>query len=66
MLAVEEKNIMEAEQLISSGASINERNKTGQCALIIAAKSGKLELVKLLVANGANIQITNKVIQLLH
>ena len=61
MLAIEEKNIYDAEQLILSGVDVNERNKAGHSALILAAKSGKLELVKLLVASGANIQITNKV-----
>mgnify|MGYP001004364809 CR=1 FL=1 len=66
MIAIEEKNIEYAERLLSSGANVNEKNKAGQSALILAARSGLLDLVKLLLENGADIEITNKVKHLRH
>jgi uncharacterized protein len=45
------------EQLIATGASINERNNIGETALIIAAKNGDNDLVKVLIRSGANTSI---------
>ncbi|RAJ06726.1 ankyrin repeat protein [Chitinophaga skermanii] len=57
-----------AKQLIKAGANVNdvevgerrEGNKTRMTPLIIASKSGNVEIVKLLLANGANVNFMNE------
>src|SRR5215468_9883983 len=45
----------EAEQLIKSGADVNQQDEQGWTPLNFAAGSGDLSLVKLLVENGADV-----------
>jgi ankyrin repeat protein len=42
--------------LIEKGASIDERNKTDQTALALAAAGGKLEVVNILIDHGAGLE----------
>lgn len=47
------------QQIIESGCNVNANSKRGSTALMAAAKSGHLELVKLLVSKSADINATN-------
>jgi ankyrin repeat protein len=44
-----------AEILLSSGASVSEQDKFGNTPLCIAVREGKLEMVRLLVSHGADV-----------
>lgn len=41
--------------LLNAGAKIDERNDSGETALIVAAKSGEPEIVRMLIKAGANV-----------
>lgn len=49
------RDIKKAFELISSGIDVNLTDKYGQTALMLAANFGDLELVKVLIAKGANV-----------
>lgn len=53
--AVKNGAYAEAEQLIKSGADVNQQNEQGWTPLNFAAGKGYLSLVKLLVENGADV-----------
>ena len=46
--------------LLSKGAHVNDKNKFGNTALMDAAASGQVEMVKWLLAAGANIKARNE------
>lgn len=48
------------ELLLASGAKVNELDRYGNTALIYAAQAGNLEVVKELIARGADASIANK------
>ncbi len=48
-----------ANYLIEQGADVNSQNSDGETALIIAARYGSLEMVKLLIRNNADPLIKN-------
>lgn len=48
-----------AELLLSLGAAVDERDATGMTALLHAARSGRADLVAVLVENGANKEASN-------
>jgi ankyrin repeat protein len=62
MLVVEEGDAGLVKELLSTRVNINEQNKAGQSALGIAVKKGYLDVATLLIDNGANIDIPNKVL----
>ncbi|NHB59475.1 ankyrin repeat domain-containing protein [Acinetobacter sp. 194] len=49
-------NITEVEALLESGTDVNQTDDEGYSALQAAAENDNLEVVKLLVENGANVQ----------
>jgi ankyrin repeat protein len=56
----EEENALEiAKKLINMGAAVNEATETGWTALHVAAFLGSAKLVRLLVQEGAEIDVTN-------
>lgn len=54
MIASAEGNDGEVERLIDQGSDVNEAGKSGETALILAAKNDKRSTVRLLLARGAN------------
>ena len=54
MHAVKEKDLKCLKLLLSLGANVDVENKFGKTAIIEACLSGKLDIVKLLVENGAS------------
>jgi len=63
MLLVEENNLKEIRSLFdrTSNLDIDVQNKTGQTALLLAARNGNLAVTEYLVSRGANLNIQNKV-----
>lgn len=58
MKAVQENDLEKVKSLIlTDRSSINEKDKNDETALMVAAKNGNLQLVKLLVENGADVNI---------
>jgi len=57
MSAVRNNNIEAVRKAIEQGADVNEKNKNGQTALIIAASKNLLEMAELLIEQGADINI---------
>jgi ankyrin repeat protein len=53
-----------AEMLISKGADVNARNRAGRTALSFASQKGKVEMVKLLLAHGADARSKNEALGL--
>lgn len=48
--------VEEIEKVLASGIDVNQTDDEGYSALQAAAENGYLDVVKLLVANGANVQ----------
>lgn len=57
MLAAQSGNTLIAKLILEAGgkSTINDKEKNGACALIHSAINGNLELIKLLVENGADV-----------
>jgi ankyrin repeat protein len=45
---------------LRSGADVNSRNRYGQTALMLAAHGGNREMVEILIASGADLNVTAK------
>jgi len=67
MLLVEENNLEEIVSLLerNGAGDINAQNKTGQTALVLAARNGNLAISEYLVTKGADLNIQNKVLLLI-
>jgi len=59
MYAVQNKEPLMMRQLIKYGADLDQAAKKGNTAVINASKTGKLKCVKLLVENGADVELKN-------
>ena len=57
MIAIQEDHTEMAERLLRRQAKIGPRNQYGETALMLAAARGNLQLVKLLTAHGAEINL---------
>lgn len=53
--AVTFHDVVKIKELIESGADVEARDEFGRTCLVIACSHGNLEIVKLLVAHGANV-----------
>ena len=53
MISIQEDHADMAQRLLQRQAKVDPRNRYGETALMLAAAKGQLELVKLLVAHGA-------------
>ena len=53
----EEKVLEEARKAIEAGANINCQDVLGRTALMLAIKSGEIELIKLILRKGANVNL---------
>jgi ankyrin repeat protein len=53
-------NTSVAERLLAEGVDINERDRYGNTALMLAALYGRAELVRFLVQHGAELDVTAK------
>lgn len=63
MKAIQAQNFRVIERLIKMGVDVNAKGKRGETALLIAASSrskGILEIVKLLIESGANVNEVNE------
>ena len=58
--AVSGGNIKQVKDLISTGIDVNILNEDGDTALIIASKNDHLEIVKVLIAAGADANIKSR------
>ena len=58
MIAVRENHADMATRLLRRQAKVGARNRYGESALMLAAANGALELVKLLIAHGAEVNMT--------
>ena len=58
MIAVRENHAHMARRLLQLQAKVGARNQYGESALMLAAANGELELVKLFVAHGAEVNMT--------
>jgi ankyrin repeat protein len=56
LAAADAGNITEVKRLLASGIPIDSCNRYGRTALSTAAKNGNIELVKFLIAAGANVR----------
>ena len=61
MIAVERSEGNIVEELLKGGVMLNQVNKNGETALLIAARIGNSEIIKLLIAHGADINVKNAV-----
>jgi ankyrin repeat protein len=59
-LAIKADDVAVLEGLLHAGADINARDEHGQTGLMIAARDGKTEAVRWLVAHGAELDHTAK------
>ena len=59
MYAVQNKEPFMLRQLLKAGANLNGRGKKNTTAVIYAAKMRKLNCIKLLVENGADVELKN-------
>jgi len=59
MLAISNGDTSKVEQLIDAGINVDEKDKGGNTALIIATLFGKSEIIDLLIRSGASTQIIN-------
>jgi ankyrin repeat protein len=50
-----------AQRLIAAHCDVNARNGAGQTALMMASMFGQMEVVKLLLTNGANLTLQDQV-----
>jgi tetratricopeptide (TPR) repeat protein len=57
--AIRRADIEAVKELLAIGARVNVLDKTGETPLGLAAREGSLEIVKLLVANGASLKMPN-------
>ena len=48
-------NLARVDELLSGGVDVNEVRKDGATALMAASSTGRLDVVKLLLAKGANV-----------
>lgn len=55
--AIERADIDATKELLAAGAKVNVLGKKGETPLELAARAGSLEIVKLLVANGASLKM---------
>ncbi len=58
MIAVRENHALMAERLLRQQAKSGARNRYGETALMLAAASGNMDLVKLLVTHGAQVNVS--------
>lgn len=68
MLKAEEGNLEEVQKILadSQQSNINAVNRNGSTALSLAAKSGHLNVVDILINNGADVNIKNNVYFLIY
>ena len=59
--AVLKKNVTLVNLLISERANVNHQTKVKSTPLIVAAKEGSLEMSKILVENGADVNAVTQV-----
>ena len=60
MATAMERCLITIDGLLTHGASVDLKNKTGDTALTLAAATGKLDAVKLLLSHGANAHVKNE------
>lgn len=60
MQASAEGDLKRVEELLASGAQVNEKSFSGATALMFAAKSGHLEVVRKLIESGADITMQTR------
>ena len=54
--ACSDDDVDKAKELIKAGANVNAENKWGETPLIVAARHGHIEIVKLLIEAGADLE----------
>ena len=60
LVAVTGKQVMSPSLLVSKGASVASKDRTGNTPLLIAAQLGNLSLVQSLIAKGADVNAKTK------
>jgi len=58
--AVADGDLQQIQNLLSTGANVNAKDKDGETALMLAARDGRLEVVDLLLDKGARVDEKNK------
>jgi hypothetical protein len=60
LTAVDKHDIEKVQKLIGEGIDVNAANAKGATALMVAALNGQLDIVRLLLRNGANVNLKMK------